>query len=163
MYENELKKRIEVEREAHTNKLEQEIIQLKSQLTSEKDVTKDNDYLSTLQSNEITKMLEGNERKLRKELDARNEIYEKIVTKVTDTFNRQLKSNEDAYKMELYSLKLKVEEFKMEGAKKLEDSEELHRKEICNLQFKMEELLREQVKKLQELHRKDLQLKTPNK
>ena len=161
MYENEVKKRIEVEnqfREAYTKKLEQEIVQLKSQLTNKKEVTKDND-LSTLQSKPVTKMFEDNEKKLQIELVARDEMYEKRITKVVDTFNRQLKSNGEAHKNELYNLQLKVQEFKREGIKNLEDSEKLHRKEICNLQLKVEELKREQAKKLkdsEELHKKGI-------
>ena len=189
MYETERKERTKVEdqlREAERNtfkimgeELKKEVTQLKKQVTQQKNFS----------GHESTQKLEDSEKALYyKELNSRDEIYEKRINTLIMTFNRQLRSSEEvhrkelrlkveemkreetkkleyfeeAHKKELNDLQCKVEELTRERVKKLEDSEETHRKELNDLQCKVEELTRERVKKLEdseEMHRKELQLK----
>ena len=182
MDESKLKarlKKVEVQlREADREKLDTfrqllekerlEVAQLKSQLTAgyEKQTIQQKG-LAAQESNQATQL------KLNEELNARDEIYEKRINKVIDTFNRQLKNSGEAYKKELQlraeedikkfehfeemhrkqlnGLQLRVEEFKGEKVKELEDSIESHKKELINLKVKIEEIKIDEAKILEDI------------
>ena len=190
MYESELKKRLKIEdqlREADKEKLDtvkqllekerSEVAQLKSQLTAgcEKQAIQQKDLI-VHESNQVTQLkLNDNEKALYyKELNARDEIYEKRITKVSDTFNRQLKDSEETYKEELLLMKeevkkskhfeeahkkqindlqLRIEALKEEKVKRLEDSEEAHRRELNNVKLKIEEIKKNEAKKLEDIEK----------
>ena len=126
---------------ALTEELQEEIAQLKNQLTLAH--VKQTTEWEVLQDSVINQH--------HKELNAREEIYEKRINKVISTFNKQLKDSEEAQRKELYDMQLKVEELKKEEAMKLEDTKEAHKKEIYNLQVKVEEHKREVAKTLQDI------------
>ena len=156
-----------------TEKLQEGIAKLKDQLTlvHEKQATE-------------REALQDSVKIQHKELNAREEIYEKRINKVIDTFNKQLKdsedhlqqlhkvqeyirdevkkleNNEDALRKELHNLQLKtVDEHKKEVNLKLKDSKEAHSKKFYDMQLKVEELKMEEAKKLEdtkEAHSKDI-------
>ena len=175
MYESERKERIKVEnqlREANREKIEtlkqllekehltvdelkKEVMQLKNQLACEKQETQKKD-LSAQESKQITQKLDNNEKIIYyKELNARDEIYEKRINEVTNTFNRQLKDSKVANKKEL---QLRVQEIQREEASKFEQFKETHRKQLNDLQLKVEKLKEEKDKMLEDskTHRKQL-------
>ena len=173
MLENEhLRDEENIKHNVLTEKLQEEITQLKGQLAiaHEKQATERealHDSVKNLQY---------------KELNAREEIYEKRINKVISTFNKQLKDSEDhlqhkaqehireevkklengkeALRKELYDMQLKtVDEHKKEINKKLTNNEEVHRKEFYDVQLKVEELKRKKAKKLEdtkEAHKKEI-------
>ena len=131
-----------------TENLQEEIAQLKDQLT----------LAHEKQATEREALQDSVKNLYHKELNAREEIYEKRINKVISTFNKQLKNSEEAHRKELYDMQLKVEELKKEEAKKLEDTIEAHRKEIYNLQVEVEEHKKQVAKTLKdsvEAHKKE--------
>ena len=170
MLENEdLRDEENIKHNALTEKLQEEIAQLKDQLT----------LAHEKQATEREALKDSVKNLQHKELNAREEIYEKRINKVIDTFNKQLKDSEDhlqhkvqehiraevkdieeALRKELYNMQLKtVDEHKKEFNKKLTDSEEVCRKEFYDMQLKVEQLRKEEAKKLEdtkEAHKKEI-------
>jgi len=153
MYENERKECVRVEdqlREADKDKVEQYMQYVdtyKQLLEKEQEIFKHNilieeqkkeiaqlknltraseqEYLSVLESHQ---QFEDNIKIFCcKELNARDEVYEKRINKVVVTFNKQFKDYEEVHKKEL---QVKIEEVKKKEAKKLEDYEEAHKKSL---------------------------------
>ena len=173
MLENEgLRDEENIKHNTLTEKLQEEITQLKGQLT----------LAHEKQATERQALQDSVKNLYHKELNAREEIYEKRINKVISTFNKQLKdsedhshhevqehikeelkkleNNEEALRKELHNLQLKtVDEHKKEVNKKLKDSEETHRKEFYDMQLKVEELKKEEAKKLEDTikgHKKEI-------
>ena len=120
-----------------TDKLNEEMAQLKSQLTAyEKQWGSHANYCKEL-----------------------SEIYEKRINITIDTFNEQIKDSKEAHRKELDNLQSKLEEFKEEQVKKLKNNQEAQRKELHDLQLKVEELNKGEAKKLEdtnEAYKKEL-------
>ena len=114
-----------LQQKALTEKLKEEIAQLKYQLAAHE------------------KQWEGHTNSY----EELNKIYEKRINDAIASFDKQLKDSEEAYKKEFHKLQLKLEEFKREEDKKLKDCKESHRKEINSLQLKFDELEKNKVNK----------------
>ena len=124
------------------DKLKEEIIQLKNQLNSivYEQATEQEDV-------QFTEKFEDGVKKLHnKELNTRDEIYEKRINKVIDAFNEQFKDNKETQSEVFHNLQLKIEELG-EEAKILKSNEETCRN---NLTLMAEKLIIEEVKNLEE-------------
>ena len=105
----------------------------------------------------FTQQLEEDVKKIYyKDINAREEMYEKRINNEINMFNRQLAANEGARRKELCKLQLKVEELKEEKAKKHKNNKEEHRKELCDLQVELEQKEAKKHKDTEEAYRKDL-------
>ena len=136
-----------------TTKCNEEITQLRNKLTFVQ-VTEQEDLQFTEKFQDIIKKLHY------KELNSREVIYEKRINKVIDMFNKHLKDREETQKKEFDNLKLEIEEFKGEEAKKFEDS-----KETCKANSTLiEKLVWKEVQNIEEqLKKQNLVIDSSNK
>ena len=129
MYEKEKERCVEIEGKlSEVNKekleLENEIVQLKNQsaLAFKENPSEEKEFTLT--------------QKLHEELNIRDQKFEKQIKNVTDTFNKQLRDNEEAHRKELLNLQSVDEKF---------------RNEFHNLQVKVEVLERKEIQVLQDI------------
>ena len=120
------------EQKVTTEKLKEEIIQLKNQLNLlvYEQETEQEDL-------QFTKKLEDSIKNLcYKELNAREAMYEKRINKITDIFDKQLTNSEEAHRKQFddlqckiqNNLQLKIAEFQREVTKTIEDNAESQKK-----------------------------------
>ena len=141
-------------------KLEVEVTQMKNKLSAYEKQWKDSQFDQEFEDN----LIKG----FSKELNSREEIFEKRINKVID---EQLKIDKEVLQKEL---QLKIENLRKGEAKKRADSEEAQRTELHELQLKIKQIescreetndkrisnaidtLNKQLKDSEEAHRKEL-------
>ena len=125
------------EQKVTTEKLKEEIIQLKNQLNLlvYEQETEQEDL-------QFTRKLEDSIKRLcYKELNAREVMYEKRINKVTDIFNKQLTHSEETQRKQFddlqckiqNNLQLKIAEFQREVTKTIEDNAESQKKRCLKI------------------------------